>query len=483
MKKLLLLNCIILITCQIGFAQSDLWTLEKCFAYAKENNIQLKQTQISTEFSELDLDQSKANRLPFLNGVFAERFNFGRSIDPTTNEFRSQTLPTTFFGLDAGVDVFRGFTLKNNIKRSELALRDAKVQERIQENNLGLDIVSAYLEILNAKDQLNVLNEQLTITQQQKSRTEKLIKAGVLPKGDILNIESQIANEQLGIVNAENAVSFAKLNLMQILEYYDGEIEVAVPEMDIPSFDDLAKYNVEKIYTQAIKNLPEMQSADLQKEIAETDIEIAKGRQYPTVSLSGGASSNFAGIKLPVFSDNPDFENNPIALAQTGASPNLDNDLVVYRPTPIPEKSAVTPFGTQMNENFSYNLGINVSVPIFNRFQIKNGIKRSEIAMKNAEIGKKITQNTLYQTIQRAYQVARAAAKAYETNQKNLESLEQALANIEKRYDLGLATALEYATARNNLAVAKLNLNSAKYEYVFRLKILDFYEGKPLNFK
>jgi len=480
MKRSIILTCLSLLIYSNAFSQSNVWTLEKCFSYAKENNIQLKQTQINTELSELDLEQSKSNRLPFVSGVFNQRLNFGRSIDPTTNQFRSQTLPTTFIGLNTGVDVFRGFNLKNSIKRSELSLKDAKFQENIQENNLGLSIVSAYLEILRSKDQLNVLNEQLSITQQQKSRIEKLINAGVLPKGDILNIESQIANEQLGIVNAENALSFAKLNLMQILEYYEEEIDVAIPEIEVPSPEELANYDVEKIYTLSLKNLPEIKSAELQKDIAETDVELAKGQQYPTVTLAGGASSNYAGIKLPT-----EYEevNLPIGVAVNGEQQFPVFPIVPFNVPVEGGKTKAIPFGTQINENFSYNIGVNVSVPIFNRNQIKNGIKRSEIAMKNAELTQKIAQNTLYQTIQQAYQVARAASKAYETNKKNIISLEQSLANIEKRYDLGLSTALEYATARNNLAVAKLNLNSAKYEYMFRLKILDFYAGKSLNLK
>jgi len=458
------------------FAQSDIWTLERCFRYAKENNIQLKQTEMSTEFAELDLDQSKANRLPSINGIANQRFNFGRSIDPTTNEFRSQTLPTTFFGLNASMDVFNGFSIQKNIKRSELALEDAKFQERIQENNLGLSIVSAYLEILRAQDQLTVLREQINITKQQKDRTEKLIKAGVLPKGDILNIESQIANENLNIVNAENVVSFSKLNLMQILEYYDTEIQVVVPDMETPSSEDLIKFSVEQVYTLAMKNLPEMQSADLKKQIADMDVDLANAQKYPSVSISGGAGSNFAGIKLPT-----SFEFVPTEVGRVEFE-DTSFPIVIDQPVASGERKVI-PFGTQMNENFSYNLGINVSVPIFNKYQIKNGIKRSEIARRNAQLTEKITQNQLYQTIQQAFQSARSAAMTYETNKKNIDALEQALQNIEKRYDLGLSTALEYATARNNLAIAKLNLNAAKYEYVFRLKILDFYQGKPLNFK
>jgi len=306
-----------------------------------------------------------------------------------------------------------------------------------------------------------------------------LIRAGVLAQGDILNIDAQIAQERLNLVNAENALEFARLNLMQILDYYDSAIEVVRPQMEVPSPDELDKMDVTQIYQKALSNLPEVKSAQLQKEIAEKDVDIAKGSKLPSVSVSAGASTNYAGVRFP--SEVIGLDTAVVGFVPGSAFDLPDIPVFTVRPEFGGKKTGV-PFFDQVEQNFSYNIGINASIPIFNRHQITNGIKRAELAVKNAQLTSSITKNALLQSIQQAYQAARSSAQAYETNLSNIQSLEQALANVEKRYELGLATALEYSTARNNLAVAQLNLNSAKYEYMFRLKILEFYEGKPLKF-
>ncbi len=475
MKKLLLSIPLLFV---FGFssltAQTDVWTLERCFKYAKENNIQLKQSEINTEFAELDLEQSKNNRLPFVNGSASQFFSFGRSQNPITFELNTRATPVTSFGLNTGIDLYRGSSLKNSIKRSELALKNTEVQNKIQENNLELNIVSAYLEILKAKDQLKVLQEQTLISQSQKERTEKLINAGVLPQGDILSILAQISNEELRIVNAENSLEFATLNLRQILEYYEGPLEVVYPSIAPPSANELSKKPVDEIYAKAIGKLPEVQSAQLQTEIAEKDVDIAKANKKPSVSLVGGASTNFLALKGSTVSD---FE-----LEQIGFAVNGLDSYEVFAPKPVFVEGSISPFFTQLNNNLSYNIGLNVTIPIFNRYQFNNNIERSKLAVRNADLSSRITKNNLYQAIQQAYQAARSAAIAYESNLSSIESLNQALTNVEKRYELGMATALEYESARNNVAVARLNINSALYEYVFRLKILDFYEGKQIKF-
>jgi len=474
MKKLLPIILLVFVGLfSENLVAQESWTLEKCLRYARENNLELKQARINTKLTELDLQQSRFNRYPNLNGNVSQRINFGRFVNPTTNAFVETTsTPTTSLGLSSSVDLFTGFRNIRSIEKSELQVENAEVQYRISQNNLDLQIVSAYLEILKSEEQISVLKEQSLITQKQKERTEKLINAGVLPQGDILNLQAQIANEELTLVNAENMVEMAKLNLAQTLQYYDKPINIVKPDIEPPSESDLATLSVNKIYTQALKKLPEMQSVELQKKIAEKDVEIANSGKYPTLSLSGGASTNFAGVEGPL---NYGFEVVPI-----GFTSAFDT---VYNVAPVVTESGVRPLGTQFNSNFTYYAGLNLSVPIFNRYQVKNNITRSKISQENTLLQSELTKRNLLQTIQQAYQSAVAAAKTYEVNQRNIESLQLSFNNIEKKYELGLANALELSTAQNQLAVAKLNLNSAKYEYLFRLKILEFYQGKPLNLK
>lgn len=450
------------------------FTLEECLSYALKNNIAYKQTQLGTDFAKIDLEQSKYDRYPNLNGSLTQQINFGRSIDPTSYQFVQQATPITALGLNAGVDLFTGFRNKYTIERNEMALKDSEIQERIQENSMSLSVVSAYLDVLNAKEQIEVLTEQSEITLQQKERVQKLIKAGVLPKGDLLNLESQIANESVTLVNAENMVSLAQLNLAQVMNY-DGLPDVVRPRLDPPSLAELDRMSVEAIYREALRRMPEMESVDLQEEIAKKNIAIAESGKYPNVSLFGGASTNFAGVKVPTSA--------VFAGVDTIGVVGLGDELFpVTNPRFEGTNEKVTPVFDQFSQNFNYNLGLNVSIPIFNRYQVKNNIARSELGVKTAQLQSQQMRNQLRQTIQQAYQAARMAAKTYEANLTTISSLEQSTENLKKRYELGASTALEYETAQNNLAVAKLNLNTAKFEYLFRLKILDFYQGKEITF-
>jgi len=450
------------------------WTLERCLQYAKTNNIELQQSRLQTEFAEIDVKQSRYNRYPSLNGSVSQRINFGRFIDPTNNQFIETSTALTSGGLNASIDLFTGFRLLRNVEKSELELKNTLVQNEVAENSMALRIISAYLDILQSQEQIKVLKEQTLVTQAQKDRTNKLIRAGILPQGDILNIEAQIANEELTIVNAENIKELARLNLAQILDYYDQPIQVVTPEIDPPSENKLASLNVNKIYTQALKKFPEVQAIELQKQIAEKDVEIAKSGLYPNVSFSAGASSYFSGA-AQTFQDFEVFTV-PKGFFVVGIDtiPTFEQSVRGLNPE-------LVPLGTQARSNFSYNFGLNVSIPIFNKYQVRNNIARSQLSYKNAEYQGKLTKRNLLQSIQQAYQAAVSASKSYEVNQRNIQSLTQAFKNIEKKYELGLATALELNTAQNQLSVARLNLNSAKYEYLFSLKIIEFYQGKPLN--
>ncbi len=480
MKKPLFIALFFLL--QLPIFGQQTWTLERCIQYAKTNNIELQQSRLQTEFAEIDLKQSRFNRYPSINGQLSPRINFGRFINPITNTFTETSTTTLFVGLNASIDLFTGFRLLRSIEKSELQLQNTLVQNQVTENNMSLRIISAYLDILQAEEQIKILQEQSLVTKAQKDRTSKLIRAGVLPQGDILNIEAQIANEELTIVNAENVAELARLNLAQILDYYDQPIQVVSPEIDPPSENELALLNVNKIYTQALKKFPEVKSIELQKQIAEKDVAIAKSGLYPNVSLSAGTSSNWSGAaKIPDgFVALPPSPTGDFLIVNTGTGVDTLYTLSIGA---MPTTENLIPFGRQIQTNLSYNVGLSVSIPIFNKYQVRNNIARSELSYKNAQYQGELTKRNLLQSIQQAYQAAVAASKSYEVNQRNIESLTQAFKNMEKKYELGLATALELSTAQNQLSVARINLNASKYEYLFRLKIIEFYQGKPLNLR
>lgn len=470
--KFISLCFVILLSTQLGAQEK--WTLEKCLQYASENNLSLQQTKLNIANSEIDLDQSLSNRLPSVNGSASHVYNFGRSNDPTTNEFIEQRIQTNNFGVQANMDLFRGFNLKHSIARDRYSLENSQLQYRMAENDLTLVILGAYLNILRSRDQIDVLSEQVKITEEQKVRVEKLIEAGTLPRGDILDLEAQVANNEVSIIQAENALELAKLNLAQTLDYFD-EIDVDAPNIEVPSTKVIEQMSVQEVYENALQKMPEIQSADLSQKIAEKNLEISRTFRLPSLTLFGGLGTNFAGVGIPSEFELGDFTDVPVGF--------LDGDFSspVYQPEVIITETAVTPFFDQLGNNFNYNAGLSLTVPIFNKHQVKNGVRRAELGIENARLQREQAENGLYQDIQQAYQDARAAAKVYESNLKTIEASELAFENAKKRYELGAANALEFSTARNNLAIAQLNVNSARYNYIFMLKILDFYQGKELK--
>jgi len=460
--------------CSFQLSAQEKWSLEECLQYARENNISLQQSRLNIAGSEIDLDQSRSNRLPSVNGSASHVYNFGRSNDPTTNEFIEQRIQTNNFGVQGNMDLFRGFNLKHSIERDRYSLESSQLQHRVAENDLALVIVGAYLNILRSRDQIEVLKEQVSITNEQKVRVEKLIAAGTLPRGDILDLEAQVANNEVSIVQADNALELAKLSLAQTLDFFD-ELDIDDPTIDVPSTTLIEQMSVQEIYQNALQTMPEIQSAELSQKVAEKNLEISRSFRLPTLSLFGGMGSNFAGVGIPSAFELGEFQETPLGFL------NGDFGSPVLRPDVIITETAVTPFFDQLGNNFNYNAGLALSVPIFNKHQVKNGIRRAELGRESAQLQRKQAENNLFQDIQQAYQDARAAAKIYESNLKTIEASEMAFNNAKKRYELGAATALEFSTARNNLAIAQLNVNSARYNYIFMLKILDFYQGKELK--
>ncbi len=452
----------------------DAWTLEQCLEYAAENNLSLKQNKIGISSSEIDLEQSRSNRLPSLNGNASHVYNFGRSNDPTTNDFIEQRIRTNNFGLQGSVDVFRGFNLKHSIERDQLSLSSSQLQYEVAKNDLTLTIVGAYLNIMRNRDQIEVLKEQSKITLDQKERVERLIEVGSLPAGDVLELEAQVANNEVSIVQAENALEMSRLNLAQVLDYYES-LDVADPSIEVPSSALIESMSVEEIYNKALTVLPQIKAAALGEQIADKNLEISKTFRYPTLSFFAGLGSNYAGVEIPSAFELGGFGEVPIGYVGT------DFTQPVYTTEINITETTMQPFFDQLSNNFSYNAGLTLSVPIFNKNQVKNGMKRARLGQESAKLQSDLAKNQLYQTIQQAYQDARSAAKIYEANLKTIESLELAFNNTEKRYELGVANALEFSTARNNLAIAQLNLNSARYNYLFLMKILDFYQGKELK--
>lgn len=454
-----------------SFAQKS-WTLEECIRYAMANNLSIKQTDIATRSSKLNYDNAVGAKYPNLNFSLSHNYNFGGATDPTTFDFTTQRIRVNSANLSSGWVVYQGGQINNQIDRARLNLRSAEIDREQSINDITLAISSAYLNILLNKENLSIVENQLAISRSQMQNTQKLISAGILPEGNILDVQAQIANNELNYTTAKNALDLSLLNLKILLDLPATEpMDILVPKIDIPSVRILEEMNPLAIYQRALGTQPSIHKADISKLISEKNLEIAEGARLPTISLSAGLNTNFNTARQTL--DNVTLDGfNEIGVLSSDFTP-------VVAPNLVPSFKD-TPADTQLRENFTQFIGASLRMPIFNGYQIKNNIAQARLGIESAELGKKLIENSLMNEIQIAYLDALNAARSYEAAEQSIVAIKNSYDFTKKKYDLGVATALDVQLAQNNYNAAELQLRSAKYQYIFKLKILDFYMGRPI---
>lgn len=419
------------------------WSLQKCIDYALQNNIQIKQQALNSEYYNNQLNQAKSNRLPNLNAGFQNNMSFGRTIGPD-NTYLDINSNSTSGSLSTNVTIWNGFTLKNSIKMAEMDLRASLEEMQKAKDDIMLNIAASYLEILFADELVVVAEDLVKITQLQLDRTGKLVEAGSLAKGSLLEIEAQYAREELSVVNAQNRLQLAYLALYQLLELPSTE-SFKIEKPTLPEIGaNLTLLNSMDVFKNAVGLRPAVKGAEFKLESARKQLDIAKGSLLPTLSL-GGNYYNFYNNK---YTD------------RTGSK------LV---------------FSDQMKSNERYGFGATLNIPIFNRFQAKNGVSNAQIQVENTELQLQNTKNALRREIEQAYTNALAAFKRYVANQKTVVSSKEAFRYTEEKFNVGMINSVEYNQSKNNLSKAQSDLLQAKYEYIFRTKILDFYNGQIIE--
>ncbi len=473
-KKLsILILWMALLPLAVAAQQGEVWTLEDCVLHAKENNLRIKQQRLGVDMAEENLRQSQANRYPSLNASANHRYNWGRTLDPITNEFVSESVQSNNFSINSGLTLFNGFQVRNMIEQDRYSLEASRLDVEAMENDISLAVASAYLQILFTKEMVEVAANQLDITRQQADRTQKLVDAGTLARGSLLNIEAMLATEELQLVDAENQLRIAYLDLMQLLDLReDMDFAIEVPDIDIePS--ETVEYSPLQLYDTAVQIQPDIRSADMQVSSAEKGYEIARGGRYPSLSLSGSIGTGYSEARLQIAEV---IESDPEQIGQTASGE------AVFAPT-FDYQTEVIPFMDQIDENLNRSIGLVLQIPIFNNYQVRSQIGRSKISMENARLQRQIVRDELYKTIEQAHQDADASLKRYMASEKNVEALEEAFRYAEQRFNVGMVNTLEYNDAKNRLTTAQSELLQAKYEYVFRIQILDFYIGNPITLR
>jgi len=316
----------------------------------------------------------------------------------------------------------------------------------------------------------------LESTKSQFERTRKQVEAGSLPRSSQLDLQSQVATSELNVINAENSLNFSILQLKQVMQIPASQpLEIKIPEVALDEAD-LAALNPQQVYETALATMPEIKSADMNIESSLRGVKVAQANYYPRISLSAGMNTNYSSIAA----DRGLFQNTGNILNQSIGFVQSTGEAVV---SPVPEIITV-PYATgeQLNNNFGQSIAIGVSIPIFNNLQANANVQRAKIAKEQAEINAERTRQTLRQTIETAYNDAFSSGKAYQSSLKRVEAQEESFRATKQRYENGAANATDYELAENNLFQAKSDLLRAKYNYIFKLKILDFYQGNALDF-
>lgn len=452
----------------------EAWTLEQCIDYALEHNIQVKQQELNTEYSKNTLTQSKFDILPNLNGTVSGGINSGRSIDPTTNDYTTQNIKQFGLGLSSSVTLFSGLQQYNSIKANEFNLKASIKDFEKLKNDIALNISAAYLQILFAEELVAIAEDQLGITQQQVDRTEKLVEAGSLAQGSLLEIQAQEASEELQLITAQNNLDLSYLTLTQLLELESTEgFSIIKPQIDEINEGRIAQ-TVGSIYAEGVELLPQIQSAELKLRSSEKSLAVAQGAYLPRLSLAASMNSNYSSRQQSVKKYKL-FPSDTIGYTNDGATvftfPYMGAEYV----------NIDYPFSNQMKDNLYKTISLNLTIPIFNNLQVLTGVRNSKLNVLSNQYTLESTKNQLYKEIQQAHADAVAALKKYKASEKSLAASQESFRYTQQKFDVGLVTTVDFNLAKTQLARVQSDLLQAKYEYLFKSNVLQFYRGKPIQ--
>ncbi|MEP2025359.1 MAG: TolC family protein [Reichenbachiella sp.] len=460
-------------------AQDHIYSLEECINMAYEKNLTIQRSELDLKVSEISKNQSKLERLPDFNMGANFTNNWGRSIDPTTNSFITQQNNSSNINGRSNLTVFNGMQIHNGIKQANVNYAASKAELESTKNDVVLMVASTYLNIIFNKELLSNANYQLNTSNQQLERTKKLVDAGALPVTNLLDLQAQSASNEVNVINAENSYNLSILDLKQaLLIPAEDPFEIEVPELDLqPEEVDVLTPN--QIYQTAESIMPEVKSADLRIEEADLNYKISKAAYSPVLTVSAGFNSNYSSYLRD--QEQIIYDENLLSPAPIGYV-GADRTNIVNRdvPTPIGTEPGIG-VGEQFKENISKYVGVNLSIPIFNKMRTRSDVQRSMLTKQRAEVTSVEVKNQLRQNIETAYNDMKAASKLHAANQRQVEALEEAFRVIENQYNLGAVNFVDYQVANNNLYMAKSDLVRTKFDYVLRQVILDFYLGKPIT--
>ncbi len=446
MKKTSGLFILVFLVSGLAGAQTKPWTFQQCLDTAYQRNIAINQSRQSNELNKVTLEQSKANRIPSVSANANEALNVGKNVDPTTNTFVTEAYHSTNVGVSSSYNLFNGMQNANTIRQNRLNVQAGESDIEKAKNDVTLNITTGYLQVLFANEILAAAKSQEEATASQVDRTEKMVNAGKSPESDLLQIKSQMATDNLSVINAQIQLDLAKVTLMQLMDIpIVDNFEVEVPVMDESSAGVLQTN--EEIYQKSLMVQPQITSALLRTNASMMALKVSQGAHWPRITLGANLNSNYASSRK--------------------------------KGTVNPEGY---PFFAQIWDNIGQSFSMGVSIPIYSNRQIKSNIDRAKINLITTRLSEQNVRNVLRKSIEQTYTDMRASVKKYEATKQQVAAVESVYQNAEKKFTVGVMSATDFLIQKNNFTQSQSNLIQAKFDYIFKRKILDFYQGKAITF-
>ena len=431
----------------LSVLRSQTWTFQQCLDTALKRNISVIQSQLTNELNKVSLAQARANRIPGLSANASESLNAGKTIDPTENTYVDQAFHSTNFSVNSSLNLFNGLQNTNTIRQNKINVKAGEYDIEKVKNDLTINVTTAFLQVLFSYEILSTSESQVESTEAQTDRTRKMVDAGKLAESNLFQIQSQLATDRLAVVNALNQLDMAKVTLIQLMEIpVSSDFDIEKPVLPDPSYR--LQENNEQLFQKALITQPQIASSSLKSNAALLGMKISNGTQYPRLNLGVGISTNYASSRT-----------------KGGVNPEH------------------YPFSEQIWNNLGENVSLSLYIPIFSNRQLQSNIDRARINLMNVRLNEQNTRNQLRKTIEQTATDLKAAAKKYEATQDQLKAVELSYRNIETKYNVGMVNAIDFLIEKNNYTKALSNLIQAKYDYIFKLKILDFYLGKEIRFE
>ncbi len=452
----------------------NVWTLEDCVDYALDNNLDIQKQIKLVESNKAILLQSGLSMLPNLNFNATNIWNTGQTIDQYTNTFATTTVRSNNISVSTNVTIFNGLQKFNALKQNQIELLASNFDLDVLKNDISLAVAGYYLDILFNKEILDVAKSQLAITAEQVERVRKMVDAGASAQGDLLNIQAQASAEELNLIESRNRLNISYLSLQQLIDLQiSHEFDIEKPLLkEVAAPADLITPQV--IYGHALNTRPEIKSAELRVESAQKGLSIARGGQSPSLTFGGSYATGYSGVATEIDpSIPPVITEYPIGITQ------LTRDTVLGYQSNYSYRTKS--FGSQWDDNDNVSLGFNLYIPIFNGWQVRSSISQAKIQRHITELDLEQLKRNLNKLIEQAYADAVASLQKYNSSLQQVSAQEESFKYTERKFDVGLVTSYDYNNSKKELTSAQSELLQAKYDFIFKTTILDFYMGNPIR--